>query len=69
MQTLHHINQPKSKTYAWDKVCGFFLFSRLDFRFGPFGFSGFRLDFRSDSGFGFEKCEGYGIDDTSIAGR
>ena len=45
MQTLHHINQSKSKNYAWDKVCGFFFFSRLDFRFGPFGFFWFSIWF------------------------
>ena len=60
---------PSLKTTRGTRYVDFFFFSRLDFRFGPFGFSGFRLDFRSDSGFGFEKCEGYGIDDTSIAGR
>ena len=47
-------NNPK-----WHEVCGiFFFFKQFNFRFGPFGFSGFRLDFRSGSGFGLKKCEG-----------
>ena len=44
-------NNPK-----WHEVCGiFFFFKQFNFRFGPFGFSGFRLDFRSGSGFGLKK--------------
>ena len=45
-----------SNNSVWHKVCGFLFFvRRLDFRFRPFGFFGFRFDIRSDSGFGEKK--------------
>ena len=58
-------NNPK-----WHEVCGiFFFFKQFNFRFGPFGFSGFRLDFRSGSGFGLKKMWRLSIDNVSIASR
>ena len=60
---------PSLKTTRGTRYVDFSFSRALIFDSVHSAFSGFRFDFRSDSGFGFEKCEGYGIDDTLIAGR